>query len=92
MLLNVSRGKLIAVAIARLPPELSPPKEMEAFNEAYTSDIHNPLVSPAEASDDVIARLPPELSPPKEMLLHFHRSRLAAAVSTAAIQSSSPSG
>lgn len=34
---------------------------MEAFNEAYTSDIHNPLVSPAEASDDVLKTLPPTL-------------------------------
>lgn len=34
---------------------------MEAFNNAYTSDIHNPLVSPAEAADSVLAKLPPTL-------------------------------
>lgn len=34
---------------------------MTAFNNAYTSDSHNPLVSPAEASDSVLSRLPPTL-------------------------------
>lgn len=31
---------------------------MEAFNDAYISDCHNPLVSPAEASDSLLRRLP----------------------------------
>ena len=34
---------------------------MDAFNDAYTSDPHNPLVSPAEASDSVLSKLPPTL-------------------------------
>lgn len=34
---------------------------MMAFNEAYTSDIHNPLVSPADALDDELEKLPPTL-------------------------------
>lgn len=34
---------------------------MNAFNNAYTSDSYNPLVSPAEASDSVLSRLPPTL-------------------------------
>lgn len=34
---------------------------MNAFNDAYTSDSHNPLVSPAEASDSVLSKLPPTL-------------------------------
>lgn len=34
---------------------------MDAFNNAYTSDSHNPLVSPAEASDSVLSQLPPTL-------------------------------
>lgn len=34
---------------------------MDAFNDAYTADIHNPLVSPAEASDEELSALPPTL-------------------------------
>lgn len=34
---------------------------MEAFNAAYTSDIYNPLVSPAMASDNDLKNLPPAL-------------------------------
>lgn len=34
---------------------------MNAFNDAYTSDPHHPLVSPAEAADSVLAKLPPTL-------------------------------
>lgn len=34
---------------------------MEAFNDAYTSNPHNPFVSPAEASDFQIMKLPPTL-------------------------------
>lgn len=34
---------------------------MEAFNNAYTTDIHNHLVSPAEASDQQLSQLPPTL-------------------------------
>lgn len=34
---------------------------MEMFNHAYTADIHNPLVSPAEASDSALLELPPTL-------------------------------
>lgn len=34
---------------------------MIAFNDAYTSDPHHPLVSPAEASDSTLAKLPPTL-------------------------------
>lgn len=34
---------------------------MVSFNEAYTADIHNPLVSPAEATDDELRKLPPVL-------------------------------
>lgn len=34
---------------------------MDAFNNAYTSDSYNPLVSPAEASDSVLSKLPPTL-------------------------------
>lgn len=34
---------------------------MDAFNDAYTADIHNPLVSPAEASDEELKTLPPTL-------------------------------
>lgn len=34
---------------------------MNAFNNAYTSDLYNPLVSPAEASDSVLSKLPPTL-------------------------------
>lgn len=34
---------------------------MERFNNAYTDDIHNPLVSPAEASDNELRKLPPTL-------------------------------
>lgn len=34
---------------------------MNTFNNAYTSDLYNPLVSPAEASDSVLSKLPPTL-------------------------------
>ncbi|MDE6125588.1 MAG: alpha/beta hydrolase [Muribaculaceae bacterium] len=34
---------------------------MQAFNNAYTTDIHNPLVSPADAADDELRKLPPTL-------------------------------
>lgn len=34
---------------------------MEAFNDAYTADIHNQLVSPMEAPDDTLRHLPPTL-------------------------------
>lgn len=34
---------------------------MDAFNNAYTLDSYNPLVSPAEASDSVLSKLPPTL-------------------------------
>lgn len=34
---------------------------MEAFNDAYTSDIHNPLVSPLEADSETLSKLPPTL-------------------------------
>lgn len=34
---------------------------MTAFNEAYTDDIFNPLVSPAHASDEILASLSPTL-------------------------------
>lgn len=34
---------------------------MNAFNNAYTSDSHHPLVSPAEATDSALAKLPPTL-------------------------------
>lgn len=34
---------------------------MEAFNQAYTDNPHNPLVSPAEASDTDLQKLPPTL-------------------------------
>lgn len=34
---------------------------MEAFNDAYTTDTHNPLVSPMEAPDDALRNLPPTL-------------------------------
>lgn len=34
---------------------------MDAFNDAYTSDSHNPLVSPAEAADSTLSKLPPTL-------------------------------
>lgn len=34
---------------------------MDAFNDAYTADKHNPLVSPAEASDEELKTLPPTL-------------------------------
>ena len=34
---------------------------MNAFNNAYTSDSHHPLVSPAEATDSVLAKLRPTL-------------------------------
>ncbi len=34
---------------------------MEAFNNAYTSDIYNPMVSPAMASDNDLKKLPPTL-------------------------------
>lgn len=34
---------------------------MNAFNEAYTTESHNPLVSPAEADDHALAKLPPTL-------------------------------
>ena len=34
---------------------------MEVFNEAYTSDIRNPLVSPADADDAELKNLPPTL-------------------------------
>ncbi len=34
---------------------------MEAFNAAYTSDIYNPSVSPAMASDNDLKKLPPAL-------------------------------
>ena len=34
---------------------------MNAFNDAYTSEPHHPLVSPAEAADSALAKLPPTL-------------------------------
>lgn len=34
---------------------------MNVFNDAYTSDSHNILVSPAEASDSILSKLPPTL-------------------------------
>lgn len=34
---------------------------MDAFNEAYTTDSHNPLVSPAEAADKALVKLPSTL-------------------------------
>ncbi len=34
---------------------------METFNDAYTSDIYNPMVSPAMASDRDLRKLPPIL-------------------------------
>lgn len=34
---------------------------MEAFNDSYTSDIHNPFVSPLEADEAVLSKLPSTL-------------------------------
>lgn len=34
---------------------------MEAFNDSYTYDIHNPLVSPQEADPATLSKLPPTL-------------------------------
>lgn len=34
---------------------------MEAFNDAYTSEPHNPLISPAEAASSTLSTLPPTL-------------------------------
>lgn len=34
---------------------------MGVFNNAYTADVHNALVSPAEAPDSVLAKLPPTM-------------------------------
>lgn len=36
-------------------------KLMNAFNDAYTSTPHHPLVSPAEATDSALTKLPPTL-------------------------------
>lgn len=34
---------------------------MDAFNDAYTADVYNPLVSPADAQDETLRCLPPTL-------------------------------
>lgn len=34
---------------------------MDVFNDAYTSDVHNPFVSPLEADMGVLSQLPPTL-------------------------------